>query len=87
MCRQVFHERWVILFNELIQERPLRPVPNILAPMRSPSAGILAGQLTCVTHGAATVFPGEGFDAGEVLRAVAHERCTALHGVPTMFIA
>jgi fatty-acyl-CoA synthase len=43
--------------------------------------------LTCVTHGAAMIFPGEGFDPGDVLRAVAAERCTALHGVPTMFIA
>jgi fatty-acyl-CoA synthase len=33
------------------------------------------------------VLPGEGFDPGAVLKAVAAERCTALHGVPTMFIA
>jgi fatty-acyl-CoA synthase len=33
------------------------------------------------------VFPGEGFDAAETLRVVAQERCTALHGVPTMFVA
>ena len=49
--------------------------------------GMVMGVLTCVTHGAAMVFPGEGFDAGDVLRAVATEKCTALHGVPTMFIA
>ena len=49
--------------------------------------GMVMSVLTCVTHGAAMIFPGEGFDAGEVLRAVAEERCTALHGVPTMFIA
>ena len=49
--------------------------------------GMVMSVLTCVTHGAAMIFPGEGFDAGEVLRAVAAERCTALHGVPTMFIA
>ncbi len=33
------------------------------------------------------VFPGEGFDARATLAAVQAERCTALHGVPTMFIA
>ena len=49
--------------------------------------GMVMGVLTCATHGAAMVFPGEGFDAGEVLEAIAAERCTALHGVPTMFIA
>ena len=48
--------------------------------------GMVMSVLTCVSHGAAMIFPGEGFDAGEVLRAVTSERCTALHGVPTMFI-
>ena len=33
------------------------------------------------------VFPGEGFDPLATLQTVAEERCTALHGVPTMFIA
>jgi fatty-acyl-CoA synthase len=33
------------------------------------------------------VFPGEGFDAGDTLRSIARNRCTALHGVPTMFSA
>ena len=40
-----------------------------------------------MTHGAAMVFPGEGFDAKSVLETVLAEKCTALHGVPTMFIA
>jgi fatty-acyl-CoA synthase len=48
--------------------------------------GMVMGVLTCTTHGAAMVFPGEGFDPAQVLEAVAAERCTALHGVPTMFI-
>ena len=33
------------------------------------------------------VFPGEAFEPLATLQAVAEERCTALHGVPTMFIA
>jgi fatty-acyl-CoA synthase len=49
--------------------------------------GMVMGVLGCMTHGAAMVFPGEGFDPLAVLRTVAEERCTALYGVPTMFIA
>ncbi len=49
--------------------------------------GMVLGNLACVTHGAAMVYPGEGFDPQAVLRTVQAERCTALHGVPTMFIA
>ncbi len=49
--------------------------------------GMVMSVITCVTHGATMVFPGEGFDPEAVLRAIQDERCTALHGVPTMFIA
>jgi fatty-acyl-CoA synthase len=49
--------------------------------------GMVLGKLACMTHGAAAVFPGEAFEPGEVLKTVQAERCTALHGVPTMFIA
>jgi fatty-acyl-CoA synthase len=49
--------------------------------------GMVIGVLACVTHGAAIVFPGEGFDPLATLQAVAEERCTGLLGVPTMFIA
>jgi fatty-acyl-CoA synthase len=49
--------------------------------------GMVMGVLGCLTHGAAMVFPGEGFDALAVLQTLAEERCTALYGVPTMFIA
>ena len=49
--------------------------------------GMVLAVLACVSTGAAMVFPGESFDAGATLAAVAEERCTALHGVPTMFIA
>jgi fatty-acyl-CoA synthase len=38
-------------------------------------------------YGATMVFPGEAFDPGETLQALAGERCTAVHGVPTMFAA
>ncbi|HEX7910818.1 MAG TPA: AMP-binding protein [Paraburkholderia sp.] len=49
--------------------------------------GMVMGVLACTSTGAQMVFPGEGFDAGATLAAIAEERCTALHGVPTMFIA
>ncbi|MDZ4762860.1 MAG: AMP-binding protein [Alphaproteobacteria bacterium] len=49
--------------------------------------GMVLGNLACVAHGATMVYPSEGFDPLAVLRAVETERCTALHGVPTMFIA
>ncbi|WP_338415802.1 AMP-binding protein [uncultured Sphaerotilus sp.] len=49
--------------------------------------GMVLAVLACVSSGAAMVFPGEIFDAGATLAAVSEERCTALHGVPTMFIA
>ena len=49
--------------------------------------GMVLGTLLAVTHGATIVFPSAGFDAGAVLTVVEAERCTALHGVPTMFIA
>ena len=48
--------------------------------------GMVMGNLGCVTHGAAMVYPGEAFEPGSVLEAVQAERCTALYGVPTMFI-
>src|SRR5262249_49904030 len=49
--------------------------------------GMVLGNLACLTHGAAMVYPGESFDAFDTLTTVEAERCTALHGVPTMFIA
>ena len=49
--------------------------------------GMVLGNLACVTHGAAMVYPGEGFDPLAVLETVQAERCTGLYGVPTMFIA
>lgn len=49
--------------------------------------GMVLSNLVCVSHGAAMVLPSAAFDAEAVLKAVQDERCTALHGVPTMFIA
>ena len=48
--------------------------------------GMVMGNLACVTHGATAVFPGEGFDPEITLRVVSEQACTALYGVPTMFV-
>ncbi|QBD81679.1 AMP-binding protein [Ktedonosporobacter rubrisoli] len=49
--------------------------------------GMVMGNLGCITHGATMIYPSEGFEPLAVLQAVQEERCTALYGVPTMFIA
>jgi fatty-acyl-CoA synthase len=49
--------------------------------------GMVLGNLACVTHGSTMVIPAPAFDPVLTLEAVQAERCTALHGVPTMFIA
>ena len=49
--------------------------------------GMVMGVLGAVSKGAALVFPGEGFDPVKTLEALEDERCTAVYGVPTMFVA
>ena len=49
--------------------------------------GMVLGNLACTTHGAAIVIPSAAFDPALALEAVERERCSALYGVPTMFIA
>ena len=49
--------------------------------------GMVLGNLACITHGSAIVYPNDGFDPLKVLETVQAEKCTGLHGVPTMFIA
>ena len=49
--------------------------------------GMVLSNLLCFSVGACLVIPSEHFDPLAVLQAIATERCTAVHGVPTMFIA
>ncbi|CAF9943255.1 MAG: hypothetical protein ALECFALPRED_010924 [Alectoria fallacina] len=49
--------------------------------------GCILGYMATATHGSAIVFPTEAFDPYATLKAVQEENCTALYGVPTMFIA
>lgn len=49
--------------------------------------GCILGYMATATHGSSIVFPTETFDPYATLKAVQEEKCTALYGVPTMFIA
>lgn len=49
--------------------------------------GMVLANMACTTHGAAMIIPGEAFDAETTLATVEKEKCTALYGVPMMFIA
>ena len=49
--------------------------------------GLVMGVLGALTHGAAIVLSGEGFDPAVTLDTVQNEQCTVLYGVPTMFVA
>lgn len=49
--------------------------------------GMVMGNLACITHGTAAIYPNDAFEPLATLQVVQDEKCTALHGVPTMFIA
>ena len=49
--------------------------------------GCILGYMATATHGSAIVFPAEAFNAHATLKAVQEEKCTALYGVPTMYVA
>ncbi|GGY47835.1 AMP-binding protein [Bacterioplanes sanyensis] len=49
--------------------------------------GMVMGNLGCISHGAAMIYPSDAFDPRAVLQTVQEEKATALYGVPTMFIA
>jgi fatty-acyl-CoA synthase len=49
--------------------------------------GMVMANLGCTSHGSTMVIPAPGFDPGITLDAISQERCTAVYGVPTMFIA
>jgi len=49
--------------------------------------GMVMGTLGCATTGAAMIFAAEGFDPDSTLKAISKEKCTAIYGVPTMFVS
>jgi fatty-acyl-CoA synthase len=66
----------------------LRPHERLCAPVPLYHCfGMVMANLACLTHGACVVYPAGAFNPVEVLQAVETERCAALYGVPTMFIA
>ena len=48
--------------------------------------GLVLGNMAAITRGACVVYPSEGFNAKESLKAAARFQCTSIYGVPTMFI-
>ena len=66
----------------------LRPEDRVCIPVPLYHCfGMVLGNLACLTHAAVMVYPAGSFDPLACLAAVTEERCTALYGVPTMFIA
>ncbi|MDA3864367.1 MAG: AMP-binding protein, partial [Deltaproteobacteria bacterium] len=74
-----YHVAKVMNFTD--QDRLCIPVPFYHC------FGMVMSNLACATHGATMVIPGPIFKPETTLKAVSEEKCTALHGVPTMFIA
>ncbi len=65
----------------------LRPDDRVCTPVPLYHCfGMVMANLACLTHAACVVYPAEAFDPLAVLETVQDERCTALYGVPTMFI-
>jgi fatty-acyl-CoA synthase len=70
------------------ERQKLTPVDRICIPVPLYHCfGCVLGTLVAAVHGAAMIFPAESFHTHETLQAIAAERCTAIYGVPTMFIA
>ena len=70
------------------QGQDFTPEDRILLPVPLYHCfGCVLGTLCAAVHGCAMVFPGEGFAPDSALAAIQAERCTAVYGVPTMFIA
>lgn len=66
----------------------LKPGDRLLIPVPLYHCfGMVMGNLACIVHGAAMIYSSEGYEPLAVLKAVEAEKCTGLHGVPTMFIA
>ena len=79
-----------VLNNGFFVGENLRFTPNDRLAIPVPffhCFGMVLSNLACITHGATMVLPSGHFDALDTLAAVEAERCTALHGVPTMFAA
>jgi fatty-acyl-CoA synthase len=79
-----------IVNNATLSSRIMRFTENDRLCMPVPMYhcfGMVLGTLLCTTTGAAIVLPSAGFEASACLKAIDRERCTAVHGVPTMFIA
>jgi len=74
--------------NQIGSRMGLTPNDSVCVPVPMFHCfGLVLGSLAALTHGSSVVFPAETFDPLATLQVVHDERCTALHGVPTMFLA
>ena len=77
------------LNNALIHARVMKFAPQdricIPVPLYH-CMGMILGNLGCLVAGAAAVYPNDAFDPGITLQTLQDEKCTAMHGVPTMFV-
>ena len=81
--RNILNNGWLVG-----QAQRLLPADRICVPVPLYHCfGMVMGNLASVTCGAAMIYPSAGFNPKSTLAAVEQERCTALYGVPTMFIA
>ncbi|PYI03737.1 acyl-CoA synthetases /AMP-acid ligases II [Aspergillus sclerotiicarbonarius CBS 121057] len=83
------HSRNVINNGNLIGHRlQLTPEDVVCCPYPLfHISGLVIGLLSCLTHGATVVYPSATFNPSAVLQSIVQEKCTGLHGVPTIFIA
>ncbi len=81
--RNILNNGWFVgeLLDYTEHDRMCIPVPFYHC------FGMVMGNLAATTHGACMVIPAPGFDPVATLQSAAHESCTSLYGVPTMFIA
>lgn len=82
-ARNIINNGYFIGYRLLLSEKDVVCCPYPLFHI----SGLCIGLLSSLTHGAAIVYPSSTFDPSAVLQAVVREKCTALHGVPTIFVA
>ncbi|MCL2600741.1 MAG: AMP-binding protein [Treponema sp.] len=80
--RNILNNGWGIGVNQRFSEKDIVCLPVPLFHC----FGLVLGMMAALTHGATTAIV-EWFDPLRVLATIQKEKCTALYGVPTMFIA
>src|SRR5699024_10261823 len=83
----ITHRSILINGSQIVDRMRLTPEDIVCCPPpHFHCFGCVLGYMATATHGSAIVFPAESFNARAALHAVQEEQCTALYGVPTMFL-